>query len=301
MFFPPEIACWRITSKCNRRCFFCYRPNAKDLNKKSVFKIVDKLVNAGVRGIGITGGEPLLRQDIAEIMKYMNKVGLKICLATNLDFYKKYAKFINKYVDSIGIPFEGSSREIHDSIRGAGSFANITQSLQSIYDNSKIKIYITTVINKNNFSDVLNIGKLLVKYKDRVVLWKLYEVIKYVDDRPFQNIKGNQNFPSKIVKAQIKKLEKIFGENKIFYLSAKDRSAASFLINPDGNVLLPKKFKDKTRDILLGNLLRDKPINIFKKWGNMIDYNKYQCHKCALKCSQSCRQLGNGAVSGIIK
>ncbi|MFH1036859.1 MAG: radical SAM protein, partial [Patescibacteria group bacterium] len=60
----PQIVCWRITSKCNRKCPFCFRPDRQELNSKKVFKIVDDLAKNGVKGLGITGGEPLLRDDI---------------------------------------------------------------------------------------------------------------------------------------------------------------------------------------------------------------------------------------------
>jgi MoaA/NifB/PqqE/SkfB family radical SAM enzyme len=246
---------------------------------ESVFKIINKLAKSGVKGIGITGGEPLSRKDILYILEYIHSKNLKICLATNTDFYNKYYKQINKYVDVVGIPVEGSTEKIHDAIRGIGNFKNVTNALRTTNRNNK-KIYITTVVTKNNILDITNIENLLVKYKNKITYWKLYELIKYYN-RPFQKIK--HTIPLKIIRHIIKNIGKKLGRNKTFYLTSKDRSETSFIINPNGDAVVPQREKDKTYDILLGNILSDDIKKIFEKWNNLIDYNKYKCHKCALK------------------
>ena len=277
----PKIVCWRITSRCNRNCPFCFRPKKQDLKTKQIYKIIDNLATSGVKGIGITGGEPLFRKDIAKILKHIWEKGIKICLATNTDFYSKYQRFINKYVSAVGIPIEGSTKEIHDSLRGKNNFHNITSAIDKIYNNSKAKIYFSTVLTKNNVEDLANIENLLAKYRDRIAYWKIYEIIDYFR-RPFQSLK-NQNIGGIKIKKAINVLGGKLGKNKIIYLSANERSGACFLINPNGEVIVPVHNKNQTKDIALGNLLKDKVNEIFKNWNKIVDYNKYACHKCVLK------------------
>ena len=280
----PEIVCWRITSKCDRNCPFCFRPNRQDLNTGEVYKIIDNLAAYGVKGIGITGGEPLLRKDIIKILKYIWEKGIKICLATNTDFYSKYQKPINKYVSVIGIPVEGSTKEIHDSIRGKGNFHNVIDAINKIHEKSNLWMYFSTVLTKNNLKDLVNIEYLLSKYRDRISYWKIYDIINY-SNRTFQSVKS-----SKIPKTEIKKaidvLGKKLGANKIFYLSPDNRSEASLLINPDGEAVVPINKKTKTKDFILGNLLKNKANEIFANWNDVADYDKYECHKCALRCNR---------------
>src|SRR3989344_1852297 len=152
----PEIVCWRITSKCNRSCPFCFRPESQDLQTKEIYKIIDGLAASGVKGIGITGGEPLLRKDIIKIFKHIHGRNISICLATNTDFYPKYQKPINKYVSAIGIPLEGSTKEIHESLRGKGSFLNTINAINKIYHHSKIQMYFSTVLTEKNIGDLAN-------------------------------------------------------------------------------------------------------------------------------------------------
>lgn len=281
----PEIICWRITSKCNRNCPFCFRPDCQDLTTKEIYKIIDNLAKHGVKGIGITGGEPLLRKDIIKILKYIWEKNIKICLATNTDLYSKYQKFINKYVTTIGFPIEGATKEIHESLRGENNFRNIINAINKIYEKSKIQMYFSTVITKDNIEDLANIENLLAKYRDRIVYWKIYDIIDY-SDRVFQSMK-NQRISKTRIKKVIDNLGKKLGKNKILYLSPDDRSEASLIINPNGEAVVPINKKTKTRDFVLGNLLKDGADEVFDNWSNTVDYNKYICHKCALRCTKN--------------
>ena len=218
----PTIICWRITSKCNRNCPFCFRPNHQDINTKEVYKIIDNLAMHGVKGIGITGGEPLLRRDIVKILKYIWEKDIKICLASNMDFYSKYQKSISKYVAAIGFPVEGSTKGIHDSLRGIGSFHNVIDAVDKIYKKSKLGMYFSTVLTKNNIGDLVNIENLLAKYQDRIAYWKIYNIIDY-SDRSFQSMKSNRISDTRIKKI-ISKLGKKLGKSKIFYLLPSERS-----------------------------------------------------------------------------
>ncbi|MFA5124923.1 MAG: radical SAM protein [Patescibacteria group bacterium] len=279
----PKIVCWRLTSVCNRKCPFCFRPESNNLDTKSVFKIIDKLAASGVKGVGITGGEPLSRPDISKIFKHLSDKKIKICLATNTDYYKKNRNIINKYVSTIGIPIEASSGQNHDKIRGKGNFKHVIETLNDVYKENKIKMYFSTVLTKYNINDLENIENLLLPYKKKIIYWKIYELMRYYKAN-FQS-KTECNGLSKIVKPKFEKLGKKLGKNKFFYLSSDDRSGASFLINPDGRAIVPVESDGKTKDIALGNFLTDNIGEIFDKWNHYTDFSKYQCHKCALKSS----------------
>ena len=278
----PKIVCWRITSDCNRSCPFCFRPKLQDLSTKEIYKIIDTLSAYGVKGIGITGGEPLFKKDIMKILKYIWTKNISICLATNADFYSKYQKFINKYITTIGIPVEGSTKEIHELSRGKNSFRNIKNAIDKVYNNSKIKMYFSTVMTKSNIEDLINIENFLTKYRKRIIYWKIYEIIIYSREA-FQSLK-NQRISKTKTREIINNLGKKLGKDKIIYSSSNDRGGASFLINPNGDAIVPIQNKNETKDVVLGNLLKNKLSEIFANWNKIIDYQKYLCHKCALKC-----------------
>ena len=78
-----------VTKFCNLSCFYCYAEDI--LNKKDVEEfslenlkdIIDQAYDAGCRWINILGGEPLLRNDIEELIDYIHQKGMFIEMTTN--------------------------------------------------------------------------------------------------------------------------------------------------------------------------------------------------------------------------
>jgi len=108
---PREIML-EVTDKCNLNCNFCFnklrinqRGIAEDLSTENIKKIIDKISTFAVKIVRFTGGEPLLRKDIFELMEYAYEKGLKVWLNTNATLITKgnVCKIV-KYVDNILIP-----------------------------------------------------------------------------------------------------------------------------------------------------------------------------------------------------
>jgi len=275
----PDTACWRITSRCNRECSFCYRPETRDLKTKEIKKIIDSLSLIKVKCLGITGGEPLTREDISQILGYAKSKKFMICLATNADFFKKYRKDIFRCVKAIGLPIESTDSKIHDSLRGKGNLKSIKLAIKDILDNSNLVMYFTTVLTRKNRGEMEKIEKFLSSFKDRVVYWKIYEIVEY-NDRKHQSVK---NLRTSIDEGFIKHLGKFLGKDRVFYLPALKRQRSYFLINPNGDVIIPRERESKTEDMIIGNILRDDYKKILSKWREETNLKDYKCHLCALK------------------
>lgn len=80
-----RCATMKVTSQCNRKCEFCYenQDNRKELSKNQIKYIIRFLKDNGCRTLMISGGEPLLRKDIYEIIEYASTCKVKTKLATN--------------------------------------------------------------------------------------------------------------------------------------------------------------------------------------------------------------------------
>ncbi|MFA5029755.1 MAG: radical SAM protein [Patescibacteria group bacterium] len=75
----PEIVTFRITSRCSQNCSFCYGPkNIPELDFSEARSIFALLASKGAKAITITGGEPLIRNDIEKIFSEIKSLGLKI-------------------------------------------------------------------------------------------------------------------------------------------------------------------------------------------------------------------------------
>ena len=83
----PFIVNFEITSQCNQKCSFCSAQLSKyqreDLPTKDVLEIISKIAKEGIYSIFLTGGEPLLRNDLPLIIKQCLDYGMNVSLSTN--------------------------------------------------------------------------------------------------------------------------------------------------------------------------------------------------------------------------
>jgi len=157
---------WEITKNCNLSCIHCISSAGikKELNTKSALKVIEKLDDLGCKELYITGGEPLVRKDIFEILNRAKEKKFKIGLLTNGTLINNgNIKEIKSYTDEIGISLDGSTTQVNDRIRGAGSFVKIIKAI-SIIKRAQIPLtlYITlTNINLKDFKNILRLVKKL--------------------------------------------------------------------------------------------------------------------------------------------
>jgi len=128
---------WHLTERCNLRCRHCYQ-TGKGLQemplsgiRESINEISDTLTAwKDLYGMdfsssfNITGGEPFLRKDIFEVLAEIQGKGFEIYLLTNgtLINRSRAAALAGLGVKGVQVSIEGPEK-IHDSIRGANSFA----------------------------------------------------------------------------------------------------------------------------------------------------------------------------------
>ena len=83
-----KMIAWEVTRSCNLACSHCrasskFGPYQNELTTKECFQVIDEIASFGSPLIILTGGEPLLRKDIFEIVDYGFKQGLRLVMAPN--------------------------------------------------------------------------------------------------------------------------------------------------------------------------------------------------------------------------
>lgn len=163
-----------VTGKCHCNCWHCFRSkyvNKDEMTLENIKKCITSLYNLGTSTIGITGGEPMLRKDIYEIIKLIPK-GMEGQLYTtghNID--------------------ENFAAKLKDT--------NLTRCIISL-DNYKEDVVCKLRNNKNAFVDALTAIKALVKYniytavtvcvtEELLVDDELYKYIKFVTNLGARN------------------------------------------------------------------------------------------------------------------
>lgn len=164
----PLAVSWCITKRCNYRCMYCgtWKIPSQELSTSEICNIIDEMKKSGVRKITFTGGEPLLRDDIGEIVDYVHKKDILVNINSNGSLFKiKIHKLRN--LDSLGLSLEGPE-EVHDVLRQKGSFKDVMEAVDIAVAN-KIKISFSVTLNSLNFNCIDYLLNLAKRHKTRIV------------------------------------------------------------------------------------------------------------------------------------
>ncbi len=84
----PPVVIWNVTNTCNMACPHCYSaakrvPTPDELSHEDAMRVVDHLADSGIRVVIFSGGEPLLRPDVLNLISHANDRGIMCQLSTN--------------------------------------------------------------------------------------------------------------------------------------------------------------------------------------------------------------------------
>jgi len=119
---PYTFVQWLATNRCNLSCPFCETSSGEagpgELSMEEARGLIDDLCSMGVKRLLISGGEPLMRQDICEIMAYANRRNLLLGLATNGWFVQEMENALRKLKFFLYFTSMDGMPEYHDRSRG---------------------------------------------------------------------------------------------------------------------------------------------------------------------------------------
>lgn len=145
----PHAVQLNLNYRCNLRCTYCniYEDTRPEMSTEEIFQMLDSFARMGASRLSITGGEPMLRKDIAEVISHAKKLGMFVSLATNGNMVARRINYIRE-VDSVNMTLDGPE-SIHDLQRGRGQFRKVLEAGQVLKENN-IPFYFNTVLTKNN-------------------------------------------------------------------------------------------------------------------------------------------------------
>ncbi|SHK40642.1 radical SAM/SPASM domain-containing protein [Tepidibacter formicigenes] len=161
------VVVWNITNICNFKCKHCYSnavsyKSEEELSTKEVKKVIDDLASINVPVILLSGGEPLMRDDIFEIIKYIKYKGISVSLSTNGSLITQDTARILKDlgIGYVGISLDGTSKT-NDYFRGVnGAYDSIVNAIKNCKEVDQ-KVGLRFTIQKKNYKEVKDILKLV--------------------------------------------------------------------------------------------------------------------------------------------
>jgi len=153
------VVVWNITARCNLICRHCYAQAAasetKELTTQEGLTLIDDLAAFGSPVLLLSGGEPLLREDIFELAEHARGRGLRVVISSNgtLLTAEKARRFAQLGVSYIGISIDGS-KDTHDRFRHAdGAYEKAMNGLRCGQE-AGLKVGLRFTINRYNVQDI---------------------------------------------------------------------------------------------------------------------------------------------------
>ena len=183
--YPHSIQL-ELTNKCNTKCMHCKRytwPNSEEMSTERINNLLDELGRLRVQSITLSGGEPTLREDFIDILRYAYIKGLKVGVLSNgLNIKPELADALAKYSNWVRISLDASSAETYQRVRGdRDDFEKVLVSLKNLGEanrrNSKLcRIGICYSIQNLNIDYAANmiefVKKLDLSEKEKCLTFK---------------------------------------------------------------------------------------------------------------------------------
>lgn len=154
------IVVWNITRACNLKCVHCYNDSgvckaSDELSTEEAKTVLDDLVQFGVPSVLFSGGEPLMRPDLFELIGYAVERGLRAVISTNGTLIAPdMAKQIKQHgVSYVGISLDGIG-DMNDKFRGvSGAFDRAVAGIKNCQD-AGVRIGLRLTLTKRNVQDL---------------------------------------------------------------------------------------------------------------------------------------------------
>lgn len=165
----PVILEFEITHRCNLACTYCdrNRPLANEMSVDKIIDVLDEFYALGMRYIGLDGGEPLTHNGFDDIVQWLHRKNVVIHLNSNGTLIKKKIESV-KLVDQLKISLDGH-REVHDRMRGAGSFDKALEGALLARRNG-VATEFRCVLGKHNINAVNDLIDLVERLDDGITV-----------------------------------------------------------------------------------------------------------------------------------
>jgi len=179
----PFLAIWETTQSCDLACKHCRaaaQPIAHpdQLTHEEAKHLIDQIADMHIPIFVFTGGDPLKRPDVYDLIRYAASKDVKVALtpsATPLLNREAIFKLKEAGLVRLGISLDGSTPEIHDTFRGLpGAWARTIQAIEWAGE-AGIPIQVHTTISRHNAHDLDSLVTLFEKLS--IVMWNVFFLV----------------------------------------------------------------------------------------------------------------------------
>jgi radical SAM protein with 4Fe4S-binding SPASM domain len=168
--FVPLVISWNVTANCNLKCAHCYinageKKAIDELSTDAAKMLIHQIAEVSKPLVILSGGEPLLRKDIFELIRYGRERGLKMAMGSNGTLIDDdiARKLKNAGITTVSISLDSSKPELHDEFRGVtGAWKGAVEAIKALRRNNIIT-QVNTTVTKQNYDEIDEIMTLAEK------------------------------------------------------------------------------------------------------------------------------------------
>ena len=165
-----RLVAWELTRKCNLNCVHCRAgadrgPYPGELDTEKCLEILAQIQEVGNPIVILTGGEPLLREDIFDLAREGTRMGLRMVMATNgtLLTPEIIARMKTSGIQRLSISIDGATAKQHDAFRQApGAYEGAMEGI-GLLNRNDLEFQINTTVSRHNVNELEKILNLSVE------------------------------------------------------------------------------------------------------------------------------------------
>jgi radical SAM protein len=179
----PFIAIWEVTQACDLACVHCRASAQPDRHPQELStdegkRLIDEIAELRVPVFVLTGGDPIKRPDLFELIGHARSVGVRVSLtpsATPLLTKEIVGRLKEAGLARLAVSMDGASAETHDAFRGlSGSFARTLDAVRWANEVG-LPVQINTTFSRRNIGEIDAIVSLMESLK--ITLWSVFFLV----------------------------------------------------------------------------------------------------------------------------
>lgn len=167
--YAPRLIAWELTRSCVLQCKHCraaaqHGPYEGELSLEEIKKVVDSIAPHFKPIMILTGGEPMLRPDLLDIIRYVKAAGLIPVMATcgTLMTEEKARELVDAGVERISVSIDGPDAASHDRFRCVpGAFEGTMRGIEAA-KRGGLGFQVNTTVTRTNMNDIESIYRLAI-------------------------------------------------------------------------------------------------------------------------------------------
>jgi radical SAM protein len=182
----PIFVCWETTKACLLACRHCRarairKPLPGELSKEQGLRLIDQLLEFGepYPALLLTGGDPLMRSDFFDLVKYAKDRGIYVAVAASVTpklNEEAVARMKDLGVDIMSVSLDGASAKTHDKLRGVPGTWQATLDALKMAKELGLRAQANTTVMRSNIDELADIFHIV--RESGAVAWEVFFLIR---------------------------------------------------------------------------------------------------------------------------